>query len=99
MTPAQLQQSALADSTPPPGLSPEATTLWLIKANRWDAAHNIAQDIHTPTGSWLHALLHLIEGDRSNAAYWFSRANRPAIPPSDIDLEWQRLAEHVLGAP
>ncbi len=97
MTPAQLQQSAAADPTPPSGLTPEALTLWLIKADRWEQAHHIAQDIATPTGSWLHALLHLIEGDTGNAGYWFVRANRPPVPVADIDAEWDRLAATILS--
>lgn len=97
MTPAALQQSALTDPAPPDGLPREAQTLWLIKAKRWEEAHNIAQDITTRTGSWLHALLHLIEGDTSNAAYWFARAQRPTVPPSEIDAEWDRLAALILA--
>lgn len=96
MTPDQLKQSALTDPAPPPGLSPEAVTLWLIKARRWDEAHQLAQDIPSPAGSWLHALLHLIEGDHGNAHYWFARAKRPAIPPSGIDAEWEKLAAAIL---
>ena len=96
MTPALLAQSALTDPAPPPGLSPEAQTLWLIKANRWHEAHQIAQEIPSRTGSWLHALLHLIEGDEGNACYWFARANRPPAARSGIDAEWDRLAAIIL---
>ncbi len=96
MTPAQLQRSALTDPQPPPGLSPETTTLWLIKAGRWDEAHQIAQDLPSRTGSWLHALLHLIEGDTSNAHYWFARAQQPPIPPSAIDAAWDSIAASLL---
>ena len=63
MTPAQLKSSAATDPKPPAGLSPEAKALWFTKKGDWEAAHGNAQDIETPSGSWLHALLHLIEGD------------------------------------
>ena len=96
MTPALLALSALTDPAPPPGLSPEAQTLWLIKANRWEEAHQIAQEIPRRTGSWLHALLHLIEGDEGNAGYWFARANRSPVSRSGIDAEWDRLAAIIL---
>ena len=99
MTPAELQQSAHTDAEPPPGLSPEIVTLWLIKAKRWEEAHAIAQEIPSRIGSWLHALLHLIEGDIGNAGYWFARANRPVVPPVEIDAEWIRLAEAILREP
>ena len=99
MTPAQLLQSAQTDPAPPFQLRPEATTLWLIKADRWVEAHQIAQDIPGRSGSWLHALLHLIEGDTSNAAYWYARAGRTPVPAVEIDAEWDRLACAILNAP
>jgi hypothetical protein len=96
MTPAQLKSSAATDAQSPRGLSPEAQSLWFIKKSDWEAAHDIAQDIETPTGSWLHALLHLIEGDLGNARYWFAEAGRPVKKPSQIDELWEEIAEEVL---
>ncbi len=96
MTPAQLKASAEADAQPPRGLSREVASLWFIKKGEWDKAHDIAQDIRTPTGAWLHALLHLIEGDLGNARYWFAEAGRPAKKPSQIDELWEEIAEAVL---
>ena len=97
MTAAALKQSALADPAPPAGLTPEMHALWLAKKDRWEEAHNIAQDIHTRDGSWIHALLHLIEGDTGNAGYWYARASRPARGVRDIDDEWDRIAAHLCG--
>jgi hypothetical protein len=97
MTPAQLQASAAAEAKPPAGLSPEAKALWYVKKGDWEAAHNIAQDIETPIGSWLHALLHLIEGDLGNARYWFVEAGRPVKKPAQIDELWDEIAEEVLN--
>ena len=96
MTPQSLRASAETDPAPPAGLSAEARALWLAKAGRWEEAHDIAQDIHTPDGSWIHALLHLIEGDTGNAGYWFARAGRPAAGISAIDAEWEKIAQKVL---
>ena len=42
----------------------------------WEKAHNIAQDIETNDGSWIHAYLHRVEGDLGNAAYWYRRAGK-----------------------
>jgi len=96
MTPAQLSASARSGTKPPAGLSREAQALWFTKQGDWDQAHDIAQDIPTPTGSWLHALLHLIEGDLGNARYWFAAAGRPAKRPSQIDELWEEIAAEVL---
>ena len=98
MTAAELRASADTDPAPPPGLTPELQALWHARAGSWEEAHNIAQDIHTTDGSWIHALLHLIEGDIGNAGYWFARAGRRAVKPSEIDDEWRRIATHLCGA-
>jgi hypothetical protein len=96
MTAAELAASATSDSSPPAGLSREAQALWQTKKGDWEAAHNIAQDIHTPMGSWIHALLHVIEGDQWNADYWFSKAGKPSRKPADIDALWQEIAAQTL---
>jgi hypothetical protein len=97
MTAAALKHSAASDAAPPEGLSPEQRALWLAQRD-WHAAHEIAQDIHTADGSWIHALLHLIEGDTGNAHYWFARAGWPARGVRDIDAEWDRIAAHLCRA-
>lgn len=97
MTPEELAASATNLTSPPDGLSDELQSLWYAKANQWDAAHDIAQEIHTPMGSWIHALLHLIEGDVGNAGYWFSRANRPRVGTDGIDTLWTEIATQLLS--
>jgi hypothetical protein len=98
MTPAQLKSSAATDdASRRAGLSPRgARRSGSSKKGDWEAAHDIAQDIETPTGSWLHALLHLIEGDLGNARYWFVTAGRPVKKPSQIDELWDEIAGEVL---
>lgn len=46
----------------------------------WRRAHELAQ-VHegTPAYDRLHALLHRIEGDQPNAAYWYRRAGEPVF--------------------
>lgn len=92
----ELLASATQDSSPPEGLSEELQALWHTKADHWEEAHNIAQDIHTPMGSWIHALLHLIEGDIGNAGYWFRKAGRPTRSVSEIDELWNEIATELL---
>ena len=96
MTPAELLASAQSDAVPPAGLSCEAQALWQAKKGGWEAAHNIAQDIHTPMGSWIHALLHVIEGDQWNADYWFTKAGKPSRKPKDVEALWDEIAAVVL---
>ena len=96
MTIEELIRSAAEDAEPPEDLSPELKALWHTKADHWDTAHNIAQDIHTPTGSWIHALLHLIEGDIGNAGYWFRNAGKPVRSTDEIDALWNEIAAELL---
>ena len=84
--------STLTQPNPPASLPPTLQALWLSKNGRWEEAHNIAQDIHTTMGSWIHALLHLIEGDTGNASYWFHQAQKPVRPISEIDALWETIA-------
>ena len=85
---AEFTESISESRQPPPTLSQPLKALWLCKVGRWEDAHLVAQDIHTPLGSWIHALLHLIEGDLGNAGYWYRLAGRPAKTPTAIDAEW-----------
>ena len=96
MTPNELLQSALSEPQPPAGLSGPVEALWQTKAGNWDAAHDIVNDIHSSVGSWIHAHLHLIEGDIGNARYWYSKAGRPPRSVEEIDEEWLEIAAEVL---
>ena len=44
-------------------------------------------------GSWIHAHLHVIEGDLGNAAYWYNRAGRKPNPPNKLESEWIDIVE------
>ncbi len=54
----------------------------LLHYGRWDEAHSVAQDLATPEGSFWHGIIHRLEPDPGNAAYWFRRAGRHAVFPS-----------------
>lgn len=58
--------------------------LWLY-ADELDRSHAYSQDLHTPTGSFWHAIMHRREGDFPNAKYWYRKAGaHPAM--NNIDL-------------
>ncbi|WP_136465595.1 hypothetical protein [Flagellimonas onchidii] len=69
--------------------------LWWDAKGDWNASHNIAQDLHTPLGSWIHAYLHRKEGDDRNAGYWYRQANRP-FPKHTLQEELKELVEFVI---
>jgi hypothetical protein len=46
--------------------------LWLYH-DFLDESHAISQELHTPEGSYWHAIMHRREGDFSNSKYWFRR--------------------------
>ena len=48
----------------------------MLEAWDWQGAHEIAQNSQHPLAAWAHGIVHLIEGDESNARYWYRLANR-----------------------
>ncbi|EAU40521.1 hypothetical protein FP2506_04811 [Fulvimarina pelagi HTCC2506] len=53
------------------------TAIDALEAGEWERAHSIVQADCSQEAAWIHAHLHRIEGDRSNAEYWYNRADRP----------------------
>ena len=51
--------------------------LVLLQTGDWHGAHAIAQADPSALGSWCHGIVHMVEPDRSNSAYWYQRAGRP----------------------
>lgn len=54
----------------------------LLHHGEWEEAHSAAQDLATPEGSFWHAIIHRVEPDPGNSAYWFRRAGRHAVFPA-----------------
>lgn len=44
-----------------------------------DESHTISQQVHTPEGSYWHALMHRREGDYANSKYWLRRVGEHAV--------------------
>ena len=47
----------------------------------WKEAHEVAQELETPEGSYWHAMVHRQEPDASNAGYWFRHMGGHPIFP------------------
>ena len=67
--------------------------LALLRSGDWEAAHKIVQqDEDSPLSCWAHGIVHLMEGDVSNARYWYREAKRdfpraPSIPDEIAALD------------
>jgi len=59
----------------------------LLAAGDWQAAHEIVQDDTSRLAAWMHGIVHLLEGDVSNARYWYRRAGRPFREGADVQDE------------
>ena len=69
--------------------------LWLA-FDFLDESHTISQDLHTPEGSYWHALMHRREPDFSNSKYWFRRVGTHPIFDG-LQREAARLAAGTAG--
>lgn len=66
-----------------------------LAAGRWQEAHAIVQEDDSPLGSWLHGIVHVLEGDLSNARYWYRRAGRAFPDPLSVPDELQAARHGV----
>jgi uncharacterized membrane-anchored protein len=48
----------------------------LLAAGDWKTAHEIVQKEKSTLASWLHGIVHILEGDLDNARGWYQRAER-----------------------
>ena len=54
----------------------------LLAAGDWKKAHEIVQKDKSTLSSWIHGIVHILEGDLDNARGWYTRAER-AFPGAD----------------
>ena len=66
--------------------------LELAKNGDWDAAHEIVQNLSDSLACQIHAYLHRVEGDNSNASYWYNRAG-VSFPSISLDDELQAIID------
>jgi hypothetical protein len=82
-------KASLSNASPAPQLGPPLAALWWAAKGNWDAAHKIVQDEDTAEAAWVHAYLHRLEGDLSNAGYWYRQAGQP-VAKDPLETEWER---------
>ena len=84
--------------TPPDGLTDPLLALWHAAKGDWRQAHEIAQRAGAAGDSdadWVHAYLHRVEGDTSNAGYWYWRS-RQAEAKGPLEEEWAAISTVLL---
>ena len=92
-------RSSLAGSEPPSGLSPPLLTLWWEAKGDWRRAHECAQEDRASTGSIVHAYLHRVEGDLSNAGNDYLMRQVSCIGGGTTEMARNVISERVLGMP
>ena len=82
--------ASLKGAAPAGELAPALAALWWAAKGDWERAHKLVQDEDSTDAAWVHAYLHRVEGNLSNAGYWYRRAGQP-VAKDGLDAEWERL--------
>jgi hypothetical protein len=69
----------------------------LALSGEWNAAHQIVQQYEDTTATWIHAVLHKIEGDLDNSRYWYRRAGKLEHFPDKPKAELAEIRKEVTG--
>lgn len=90
-------RASLESHIPPKDFDkPGFRALWLAAKGEWEPAHLLVRTCEDKDGcAWLHAHLHRIEGDSSNANYWYKRAGIKAYN-GDIATELEEIAKLMI---
>lgn len=80
----------------PAELGDELKALWHDAKGDWGKAHELCQRAGSRDGDWVHAYLHRVEGDLSNASYWYHRSGQPKFEGSHKE-EWRSIVQELLS--
>ena len=69
----------------------------LMRNGRWNEAHSLVQLYDSSAAFWLHALLHLQEGDLENAEYWYGKSGRSFRSRGSLSEELDELEASLRG--
>ncbi|MDP2377585.1 hypothetical protein [Reyranella sp.] len=97
MTTIDAFRNSVSAASPPGGLSTALQALWWVAKDDWKRAHECVQAHEGEADCDLvHAHLHRVEGDLSNAGYWYCHAGRPAATCT-LQEEWALVATELLA--
>jgi hypothetical protein len=88
-------KASLSGASPAPQLDAPLAALWWAAKGAWDKAHQIVQDEPSADAAWVHAYLHRVEGDLSNAGYWYRKAAKP-VAKNSLEAEWEEIVSALL---
>jgi len=95
VTPEAFKHSLAKDRPPVSGASALAS-LWWLKKGDWERAHAIVMDDDGRDAAWVHAHLHRVEDDQSNARYWYQKARKP-VAVGALEDEWDAIVATLLA--
>lgn len=78
-------------------MAPLLQILSLMREGRWDEAHDLVQRDDSSSAAWLHALLHVQEGDLENAEYWYGKTGRDFRSRGALSEELDALEASLRG--
>jgi len=81
---------------PPSGIVGPLAALWWAKKGEWEKAHRLVMGDDSREAAWVHAYLHRVEGDVSNAGYWYRQAHKPAAQGT-LEAEWAAIVREMLA--
>jgi hypothetical protein len=74
---------------------PIGTAVRYLRKGDWQKAHAVVQEDASELGCWAHGIVHMLEGDHSNARYWYRRAHRHFPREADPKAEIAALAAAI----
>lgn len=100
----ELKHTDITGDSPPSDLPAPLQAMWWLKKGGfvvgpgWEKAHSICQSQEgTHAYDLVHALAHWIEGDTSNAAYWYRRVGDGRA--ETVAAEWDRIVRLLAKSP
>lgn len=92
----QLRRRSAEESFPTARNPEAAQAATLLLHGCWQASHDLINDNETPEGCYVHAIVHRIEPDAGNSAYWFRRVGEHPVFEQLHRRAQEILQEHAV---